>query len=123
YVSLMSGGPDSRAPAARQLLDPASSDTSINQFSAYLETTFASVRQTTRTAPEIRTASISRTSTFAERFDGVMSVVAAASAPTRSITITAPKVRTAVVKPTTGAPNMRAATLRMEARDLPAPDP
>src|SRR5262249_62117904 len=74
YVSLMSGGPDSRAPAAQHVLDPASAGTSINQFSAYLDSTFASVRQTTRTTAEIRTASISRGSTFAERFDGMMNV-------------------------------------------------
>ena len=124
YVSLMSGGPDSRAPMAQRVLDPASPGASVNQFSAYLDASFASVRQTTRTSTEIRTASIARTSSFAERFDGMMNV-AVASAPTRSISITAPKVRTAAVKPTAPAPaaqKIRAAVLRMDERAAPAPD-
>src|ERR1051326_8831157 len=88
-VSLMSDGPDSRAPTAQRILDPASPGASINQFSAYLDATFASVRSTTRTATEIRTASISPNISFADRFAGV-TIVAAPNAPTRSIT--APQV-------------------------------
>jgi hypothetical protein len=124
----MSGGPDSRAPVAQRVLDSASAGASIDQFSSYLESTFASVSATTRTSTEIRTASIARTSSFSERFDGVMSV-AVASAPTRSITITAPKVRTAAVtptKPTTpapaAAPKVRISALRMDEREAPAPE-
>src|ERR1700748_2770828 len=98
YVSLMSGGPDSRAPAAPRVLDSASPGASVTPFSPYLDATFASVNSTTRTSTEIRTASIARTSSFAERFDGVTNV-AVASAPTRSITTAAPKVRTAAVTP------------------------
>jgi hypothetical protein len=122
----MSGGPDSRAPAAQRVLDPASP----NQLSAYFDATFASVRQTTRTPAEIRTASISRTSSFAERFDGVMNVaVAAPNVPTRSIT--APKVRTASVTPvapakatppTPAAPKVRTVALRMDEREAQPPD-
>ena len=44
YVSLMHGDAESRAPASERVLDQASSGTSINQFSAYLDATFASVR-------------------------------------------------------------------------------
>jgi hypothetical protein len=109
---------------AQRVIGPASSGDSINQFSTYLDATFASVRQTTRTSTEIRTASIARTSSFADRFDGVMNV--AVSAPTtRSITITAPKVRTAAARPTTPAPvaaqKVRAAALRMDEREAQAP--
>lgn len=131
YVSLMSGGPDSRAPVAQRVLDSASPGASIKQFSTYLDATFASVNSTTRTSAEIRTASIARTSSFAERFDGVTNV-AVASAPTRSIAVTAPKVRTAAVTPVApakptqpapaAAPKIRAAVLRMDERDAPAPD-
>jgi hypothetical protein len=121
----MSGGSDSRAPAAQRVLDPASPGASINQFSAYLDATFASVRATTRAPAEIRTASISRTSSFAERFDGTMNVAVASAPTTRSITITAPKVRTAA-RPTPPAPaaaaKVRAAALRIDERDAPAPD-
>src|SRR5262249_51075286 len=105
YVSLMSGGPDSRAPVAQRVLTPASSTLSINQFPAYLDYTFASVRQTTRSTTEIRTASIARPSSFADRFAGVTNVaVAAPSASTRSIAN--PKVATATkaTPPTAAAP-------------------
>ena len=127
YVSLMGGGPDARAPAAQRVLDPPSSAGTINQFSAYLDATFASVRQTTRTLTEIRTASIARTSSFADRFAGVTNVaVAAPNAPTRSIAT--PKVHTAVATatkatpPTPAPPKVRAAVLRMDERDAPAPE-
>ena len=119
YVSLMSGGPDSRASAAQHVVGPASSGSATNRPSAYFDDTFASVRAATRT--EIRTASIARTSTFAERFDGLTNV-ATASAPTRSI-VANPKVRAAVAKanpPTPAAPKIRTATLRMDEREAPA---
>jgi hypothetical protein len=133
----MSGGPDSRAPTAQRVIDPASPGASVNQLSAYFDATFASVRQPTRTSAEskteIRTASISRASSFAERFEGVMNVATATpSAPTRSIT--APKVRVASVvpvapvapakatPPTPAAPKVRSAALRMDEREAPAPD-
>lgn len=123
YVSLMSGGSDSRAPVAQRVLDPASPGVSINQLSAYLDATFASVRQTTRTPTEIRTASIARTSTFSERFDGMMNVAVASAPTTRSITITAPKVRTAAARPTPPVPaKIRAAVLRMDERQAQAPE-
>jgi len=119
YVSLMHGGSDSRAPAAERVLDRADRG-SINQFSSYLDATFASVRSTTRTSTAvITTASISPSSTFAERFAGVMSPLAAPSAQTRSIT--SPKVRTAA-KPTPAASRIRAAALRIDEREAPAPD-
>src|SRR5262249_37753186 len=57
YVSLMGGGPDSRAPAAQQVTGPRSS-ASTNGLSTYFDETFASVRTSTRSAAEIRTASI-----------------------------------------------------------------
>jgi len=125
YVSLMSGGPDSRAPTAERVL-PKSSSNATNQLSSYFDATFASVRATTRSTSEIRTASISPTVSFAERFEGVTNV-AVASAPTRSLA--APKVRTAlaaVAKPTpspaVAAPRMRTAVLRMDNREPQAPD-
>src|SRR5262249_35041210 len=54
YVSLMSGGSDSRAPASQRVLDPAFPGASVNQLSAYFDATFDSVRQTTRPSTEIR---------------------------------------------------------------------
>jgi hypothetical protein len=125
----MSGGPDSRAPASQRVLEPTSPGASVNQLSAYFDATFASVRQTTLTSAEIRTASISRTSSFSERFEGVMNVATATpSAPTRSIT--APKVRTASVTPAApakatpppAAPKVRAVALRLDEREATAPD-
>jgi hypothetical protein len=121
YVSLMHGDPDSRAPASERVLPQAAAGTSVNQLSAYLDETFASVRSTMRPSTEIRTASISRGSSFAERFEGVTNV-AVASAPTRSIAN--PKVRTAAAKPTLpapAAPKIRTAALRMDEREAPAP--
>jgi hypothetical protein len=114
---------------AQRVLEPASG-ASVNQLSAYFDATFASVRQTTRTSSEIRTASIARTSSFAERFEGVTNVaLAAPSAPTRSIA--PPKVRTASVTPVApakattpppAAPKVRSAALRMDEREAPAAD-
>src|SRR5215831_2268059 len=78
YVSLMRGDADSRAPVSQRVIDRASPGASINEFSAYLDATFASLRQTTRSASEA-TASIPRASTastFAERFAGLMADVA-----------------------------------------------
>src|SRR5262249_41235524 len=114
YVSLMGGGPDSRAPAAQQVTGPRSS-ASTNGLSTYFDETFASVRTSTRSAAEIRTASIARGSTFAERFDGVVNIATAANAATRSIVD--PEVRTAAAKPMpAAAPKVRAVALRMEER-------
>jgi hypothetical protein len=122
YVSLMHGDADSRAPTSERVLDQASSGTSINHLSAYLDATFASVRSTTRTASAVTaTASIPRTSSFAERFAGWSSDVATSSAPTRSITN--PKVRTAAAKPTPqAAPKIHAAALRIDDREPQAPE-
>jgi hypothetical protein len=113
----MSGGPDSRAPAAQHVVRPAPSN---NRLSAYFDETFASVRATTRSPTEIRTASIARTSTFAERFSGLTTVATAANAATRSIVD--PKVRTAAAKPVPAAPKVRAAALRIDEREAPAPE-
>jgi hypothetical protein len=122
YVSLMHGESDSRAPASARVLDQVPSRVSINQFSAYLDATFASVRSTTRTSIETTTASIPRTSaSFADRFAGLTSDVAAPSAPTRSITN--PKVRTAAAKPPPPAQKIRVAALRLDQREPPAPEP
>lgn len=121
YVSLMRGEADARAPAAQHVVAPASSNGSTNRLPAYFDEAFASVRATTRPATEIRTASISPTSTFAERFNGVTNVATAANAVTRSIIN--PKVRTAAAKPMPAAPKVRTATLRMDEREVPAPEP
>jgi hypothetical protein len=99
----MNGGPDSHAPATERVLDTASPGASVNQLSAYFDATFASVRATTRPSTEIRTASISRTTSFAERFEGVTNVAVAAPQ-------------------TPAAPKVRAAALRMDAREGPAPE-
>ena len=120
----MHGEADTRAPAAQHVVGPASPGASANRLSAYFDDTFASVRATTRAATEIRTASISRTSSFAERFDGVTNVATTANAVTRSIVN--PKVRTAAAKgnpPTPSAPKVRTAALRMDERESPAPEP
>jgi hypothetical protein len=119
----MRGEADARAPVA-QHVGPAPSSGSANRLSTYFDETFASVRATTRPATEIRTASISRGSSFAERFDGVTNVATAANAVTRSIV--SPKVRTAAAKatpPTPAAPKVRAAALRIDERAAPAPEP
>jgi hypothetical protein len=115
----MRGEADARAPVAERVLPQASG--SANQLSGYFDATFASVRATTRTPAEIRTASISRSSTFAERFDGVTNVATAASAATRSIVN--PKVRAAAARPMPAAPKVRAAALRMDERAAPTPEP
>src|SRR6202035_5138227 len=97
---------------------------STNGLSVYFDETFASVRATTRASTEIRTASISRTTTFAERFDGVTNVATAANAVTRSIVN--PKVRVAAAKanpPTPSVPKVRTAALRLDEREAPAPEP
>jgi hypothetical protein len=119
----MRGEADARTPVAQHVVAPAPSGGSANRLSAYFDETFASVRATTRPSPEIRTASISRGSTFAERFSGVTNVATAADAVTRSIVN--PKVRTAAAKgnpPTPAAPKVRAAALRIDERAAPAPD-
>jgi hypothetical protein len=119
----MRGEADARTPVAQHVVAPAVSGGSANRLSAYFDETFASVRATTRPSPEIRTASISRGSTFAERFSGVTNVASAADAVTRSIVN--PKVRTAAAKgnpPTPAAPKVRAAALRIDERAAPAPD-
>lgn len=121
YVSLMGGGPDSRAPAAQHVVAPPSPGRAGNRLSAYFDETFASVRATTRAATEIRTASISHTSTFAERFSGITNVATAADTVTRSIVN--PKTRAAAAKPTPAAPKVRAAALRMDEREAPAREP
>ena len=122
YVSLMSGGPDSRAPAVQHVAAPAPSGGPSTRL--YFDETFASVRATTRAPTEIRTASIARTSSFADRFSGVTNVATSAVAATRSIV--EPKVRTATAKatpPVPSAPKVRAAALRMDEREAPAADP
>jgi len=119
----MSGGPDSRAPAAHVVGPTSPANRPATRLSAYFDETFASVRATTRSPAEIRTASIARGSTFAERFSGVTSVATAANVATRSIVD--PKVRTANAKgtpPTPAAPKVRAAALRIDEREAPAPD-
>src|SRR5215813_3149227 len=122
YVSLMDGGSDSRAPAAERILGQTPSPGSAAQRSAYFNATFDSVRAVTRSAAEVRTASIARPSTFAERFDGVANLATAASAATRSI-IVDPKTRTAAAtKPAPAAPKVRTVALRMDAREAPAPE-
>jgi hypothetical protein len=120
----MRGDADSRAPVSQRVIDRASPGASITEFSAYLDATFASLRQTTRSTSEA-TASIPRASTastFAERFAGLMSDVAKPSTPTRSVAN--PKVRTAAAKPTAAptpaAPKIRAAALRIDDREPPA---
>jgi hypothetical protein len=121
YVSLMSGGPDSRAPVARHVIAPAP-PLPANRLSAYFDQTFAAARAATRSSGEIRTASIAQApaSTFAQRFDGVTNVATTANAVTRSIIN--PKVRSASTKPMPGAPAVRAAALRMDAREAAAPE-
>ncbi len=121
YVSLMSGGPDSRAPVAQHVTAPPRP--APNRLSAYFDRTFAAARAATRSASEIRTASIAPASTFAQRFDGVTNVATAANVVTRSIIN--PKIRTASAKgnpPMPGAPTVRAAALRVDARETPAPE-
>lgn len=121
YVSLMHGDAGSRAPESERVLNRSADGGSINQFSAYLDATFASLRSTTRVeVTATATASIAPSLTFAERFAGVMSGVAAPSAATRSIA--SPRVRTAVAKPTPAAPKIRAAALRIDEREPSAPD-
>ena len=120
----MHGDADSRAPGAERVLNRSSDGGSINQLSAYLDATFASLRSTTRVeVTATATARIAPSTTFAERFAGVMSGVAAPSAQTRSIAA-APKVRTADAKPTPApaAPKMRAAALRIDEREPTPPD-
>jgi hypothetical protein len=120
YVSLVHSDADARAPAVQHVAPP-SAAAAPNGLSVYFDETFASARAATRPVAEIRTASISRTSTFAERFDGVASLAAAANAVTRSIVN--PNVRAATAKPALAAPKVRAAALRTEEREAPAAAP
>jgi hypothetical protein len=92
---------------------------SIDQLSAYLDATFASLRTTTRAETEVTaTASIGPAPTFAERFAGVMSGVATSSARTRSVA--GSQVRAA--KATPPAPKIRAAALRLDERQAAPPE-
>jgi len=121
YVSLMGGGSESRAPAVQHVI-PASPGSSANRLSTYFDETFASARASTRSVTEIRTASIARTPSFAERFSGVTNVATAADAVTRSIVN--PKMAAAKGNPPTpGAPKVRTAAARIDERAAPAPEP
>jgi hypothetical protein len=114
----MQGDAGSRAPDAQRVVDQASVNASVNQLSAYMDATFASLRSTAvaksspvRLASRDVTASVTSTISFADRFGGTATVAANRSSDTGA--------RTRSV----ASPNVRAAALRMDDRPQAAPAP
>ena len=99
YVSLMHGGTDAHSPRVTAALTEPSAAAGLDNLSAYLDASFASLRSTTRNETRVApirlaardvTASIAPTLSFADRFGGMGSVpvvnrAGAAGAATRSL--------------------------------------
>jgi hypothetical protein len=130
YVSLMHGALDSSAVDTPWVLDDAASAGSVDQFSPYLEATFASLKPRAVTEITASTASIGPPLTFASRFAGLTTDglgVASAAAPRGqpSARVANPKIAAPkITGPNTTGPNTtRTIAVRMDNRAPAAAEP